>query len=123
MSDAGPDKDEIERFLQDLKEKMKVFQVIFRNREKNLASLATLGITAGARVEFLKKLSYLNYVSGPNKDTLNPDFPDYFEFGLNINGTEVYVKISPGQQGKPVDCMSFHIAEYKLKYHFSKTAK
>lgn len=65
----------------------------------------------------------MNYVSGPNKDTLNKEFPDYFEFGLSINGSEVYVKISPGQQSKPVDCISFHTAEYKLKYHFSKEVK
>jgi len=123
MAGVVPDKEVIERFLQDLKEKMRVFHVVFRNREKNLTSLAALGITAGERVEFLKKLRYLNYLSGPNKDTLNPDYPDYFEFGLSINGTEVYVKISQGQQGKPVDCISFHIAEYKLKYHFSRAAK
>jgi hypothetical protein len=44
--------------------------------------------------------------------------PDFYEFGLSINDKEVYIKLSTGGENKRVDCMSFHIAEYKMNYPF-----
>jgi hypothetical protein len=37
-----------------------------------------------------------DYYSGPNKDTYDTTKPDYYEFGIQIKGKEVYIKISPG---------------------------
>jgi hypothetical protein len=65
-------------------------------------------------------LTHENYSSGPNKDTYDASKPDYFEFGLIIKGKEVYIKLSPGLENKPVDCMSFHVAEYKMNYPFGR---
>ena len=89
-------KHEIELFLSLLKDKIKVFDVAFRPREKNIESLSELDITPSKRLEYLMNLKAEDYYSGPKKDT--------------------YIKISPGLPSKMVDCMSFHIAEFPMNY-------
>lgn len=109
-------KQEIEQFLNQVKEKISVFDVVFRPRGKNLEDLAKLDITAIKRKEYLMNLNAEDYYSGPNKDTYDDTKPDYYEFGIKIKGIEVYIKLSPGLPNKPVDCMSFHIAERPMNY-------
>ena len=49
--------------------------------------------------------------------------PDYFESGIDVKGTEVYIKISLGLHNKRVDCMSFHKAEKPITYYFKNEKK
>ena len=107
---------QVELFLKDLIDKIKYLDIAFRPRDKNLDALAELDITPIKRIEYLFNLRPEDYYSGPNKDTYDPGKPDYYEFGIQIKGKEVYVKISPGLPGKRVDCMSFHIAEFPMTY-------
>jgi hypothetical protein len=109
-------KDQVELFLKEMREKMQILDIAFRPRTKNIDSLAEIDIVPIQRIEYLKKLTYRNYKSGPNKDTHDPNKPDYYEFGIEINGIEVYIKISIGLQGKRVDCMSFHKADAPIIY-------
>ncbi len=109
-------KEEVERFLQQLRDKISIFDVAFRPRGKNTDALAELDIMPYQRLEYLKKLTSANYYTGPNKDTYDATKPDYFEFGLTIKGVEVYIKISLGLENKRVDCMSFHKAERSITY-------
>lgn len=111
-------KRDVEQFLSSLKDKIRVFDIVFRPRDKNLDSLAALDITAAERLRLLIGLTADDYCAGPKPDTMQPDRPDYYEFGLQIKGMDVYIKISPGMPGKPADCMSFHIAERALAYPF-----
>lgn len=113
---------EVEYFLQQLRDKMRFFEVVFRPRDKNIDTLAELDLIPKARIEYLKNLTLEDYYTGPNKDTHDDKRPDYFEFGINIKGEEVYIKISLGLLNKPVDCMSFHKAERPITYPF-KTEK
>jgi hypothetical protein len=107
---------EIEGFLKELKEKIRFFQITFRPRDKNLQALADLDITAIKRLEYIMGLKTENYYAGPKKDTYNATLPDYYEFGIQVKGVEIYVKISNGLTNKPVDCMSFHPAEFPMTY-------
>ncbi len=109
-------KDSVEAFLKEMREKIRFFEIAFRPRGKNLDSIAELDIIPLQRVEYLKQLTYENYKSGPNKNTHETHLPDYYEFGIEINGIEVYIKVSIGLPGKRVDCMSFHKAEQKITY-------
>jgi hypothetical protein len=109
-------KQEVESFLKTLVDKIRYMDIAFRPRDKNLDTLAELEITPVQRIEYLMDLTADDYYSGPNKDTYDPTKPDYYEFGIQIKGKEVYIKISPGLAGKRVDCISFHIAEFPMKY-------
>lgn len=75
-----------------------------------------LTILPSDRLAYIKKLTADNYHSGPKKDNYDPTEPDYYEFGIEIKGTEVYIKISIGQYNKLIDCMSFHKAERAMLY-------
>lgn len=107
---------EIERFLTTLAEKIRFFDIVFRSRSKNLQTLADLDITATKRLECIKNLTADDYYAGPKNDTYNASLPDYYEFGVQINGIEVHIKISIGLANKAVDCMSFHPAEFPITY-------
>ncbi len=112
-------KENVEHFLADFKTKLKIYSVIYRDdRDKNLQALADLEITRAKRTEYLGKLKAEDFCSGPNKDCLNPTMPDYWEFGIKVNKKDIYVKISLGNPNDSVICISFHLAEHKLKYHF-----
>lgn len=107
---------EVEAFLKSLKEKISVFDVAFRPRKKNLDDLATLEISPIKRKEYLLSLTADHYYAGPKNDTYDTTRPDYYEFGIQIKGREVYIKISLGLSNKMADCMSFHIAEFPMNY-------
>ena len=62
-------KQEVELFLNQLKEKIKIFDVAFRPRDKNLDDLAALDITPLKRLEYLMNLKAEDYYAGPKNDT------------------------------------------------------
>ena len=110
--------DEINAFLQDLSEKIKVFDIVFEDREKNRKALTDLEITHKQRIEFIKNMKPQDYISGPNKDTNDTSRPDYWVFGIKVKEQDVYVKVNLGYANKRVVCISFHIAEYPLEFPF-----
>lgn len=109
-------KGEVESFLREMREKIKIFDIAFRPRDKNLEAIAELDILALDRVGYINKLTYENYYMGPTEDTFDTSKPNYYEFGIIINKIEVYIKISLGLNNKRVDCMSFHKAEKPITY-------
>ena len=108
------DKDEVEKFLNELKQKIKVFDIAFRQRDKNIDGLSELGIIPDQRKEIILNLKPEHYSSGPKKDTHDPSKPDYYEFGILLRNKEIYIKLSKGLPNKSVDCISFHIARQKM---------
>jgi hypothetical protein len=111
-------KEQIEDFLKRLKEKIKVFDIIFRDdRGKNLQTLASLEITPTYRKQVVLNIESEDYVEVPIVDTLNK-MGEMWVFGKNVKGQEVYIKIMLGQPGRSTICISFHIAEHPLNYPF-----
>ena len=111
-------KEQVEDFLKRLKEKIKVFDIIFRDdRGKNLQTLATLEITPIYRKQVVLSIEPEDYVEGPIVDTLNK-MGEMWEFGKNVKGQEVYIKITLGQPNSSTICISFHIAEHPLNHPF-----
>jgi len=109
-------KAEVEEFLRNIKDKIKIFEIAFRPRDKNNSALAELDILPRDRIQYIMELTAENYYSGPSKDTYDPGKPDYYEFGIQIKNREVYIKLSLGLPNKRVDCMSFHLAEHPITY-------
>ncbi len=116
-------KEEVEAFLKQFHQKLKIFQIIFRDdRGKNAQTLADLEIAPVYRETVIKELKVIDYSDGPIIDTLH-HLGDMWIFGKDVKGQEVYIKISLGRESCQTICISFHTAEFKMKYPFKKGEK
>jgi hypothetical protein len=77
--------------------------------------LADLEINQSQALEVVKKLEVLDYAEGPIDETVFQG-ADMWVFGKVVKGKEVYIKITMGQQGMQVLCISFHIADHPMQY-------
>lgn len=110
--------DEVETFLNDLKQKIKVHDLIFVEREKNQKTMTELEIYQSDCKKYISQLKIENYYKGPVKDSQYGN--EYWEFGIEIKNKEIYIKLNYGHLNKPVICISFHFAEHKIKHKFKK---
>ena len=111
-------KEQVEEFLKRLKEKIKVFDIIFRDdRGKNLQALAALEIAPTYRKQVVMNIEPEDYSEGPIVDTLNK-MGEMWVFGKDVKGHEVYIKITLGFPNCSTICISFHLAEYPINYPF-----
>ena len=109
-------KEEVNVFLKNFKQKMQIWDVLFRDdRGKNSQTLAELELRPIDRKKVLEKLKVENYCGGPSEEKLYGGSAMWV-FGQVINKKEVYIKITLGVKGASVICISFHIAEHRLKY-------
>lgn len=111
-------KEEVELFLSSFKEKVKIYDIVFRDdRGKNLQTLAELDITPKYRKDVILKLKADDYSEGPIIDTLNR-LGDMWVFGKDVKGREVYIKITMGLPSSSTICISFHLAEHRMSYPY-----
>ena len=111
----SPEK-EVTEFLKDFKNKMGIWDVLFRDdRGKNAQTLAVLELTPNARKIILESLTAKDYSQGPLDEKLYGG-SDMWVFGKTIKKQEVYIKITLGAIGASVICISFHLAEHKMHY-------
>lgn len=107
--------EEVDQFLTAFKVKLKIWDVLFMKRDKNLQTLLDLEISPGHRKQILEELEAIDYSQGPLPDeTFNA--ADMWIFGKTIKGKEVYIKITLGRANLSVICISFHLAEYPMSY-------
>jgi hypothetical protein len=103
-------------FLRDFKEKMKFWDVLFRDdRGKNLQALVELELRPIERKTILEELNPKDYSEGPLEEKLYGG-ADMWVFGKTIKKREVYIKITMGANGSSVICISFHLAQRKMNY-------
>lgn len=111
-------KEEVKRFLDDFFQKMKIWEVRFRDeRRKNTQALLDLEIMPLQRVKLIEAITLSEYSEGPNTDNLHAGAP-LWVFGKWYHGKMIYIKISLGTVNKPVICISFHEAEHGMKFPF-----
>lgn len=116
-------KDEVNSFLAQFHAKAKVFGIVFfGEREKNMNTLAELGITAKFREDMVKQISAEDFYKGPEPNVLN-NLGDMWIFGKAIKNREVYIKITLGLTNNSAICISFHLAEHPIKYPFKEQNK
>lgn len=112
--------DTVKRFLEQLKAKIRIYGVLFRDdRGKNQLTLSKLEIAPQYRVSVIENLTVEDYSEGPLQDTLN-SLGDLWVFGKEIKKEEIYIKVTVSMQGDTPVCISFHIAEHKMNYPFKK---
>jgi hypothetical protein len=109
-------KSEVELFLKEFKEKMRFWDVLFRDeRGKNTQALVDLELRPIERKTALEQLESIDFSEGPLEEKLYGG-ADMWVFGKTIKKKNVYVKITLGAFGASVICISFHLAEYPMNY-------
>ena len=109
---------EVKAFLKDFKEKMKFWDIIFRDdRGKNAQALVDLELRPIERKSILELLEPKDYTEGPLKEKLYGG-ADMWVFGRIIKKKEVFIKITMGAMNSSVICISFHLAQHKMNYPF-----
>jgi hypothetical protein len=107
---------EVASFLKDFKEKMKFWDVLFRDdRGKNAQALVDLEIRPIERKAILETLETKDYSEGPLEEKLYGG-ADMWVFGKTVKNKSIYIKISMGVFGSSVICISFHLAQHKMNY-------
>ena len=107
---------EVAYFLEDFKEKMKFWDVLFRDeRGKNAQALVDLELRPIERKAILEALKTKDYCEGPVAEKLYGG-ADMWVFGKTVKKNEVYIKITMGAMGSSVICISFHLAQHKMNY-------
>ena len=109
---------EVTSFLRNFKEKMKFWDVLFRDdRNKNAQALIDLELRPIDRITVLETLDIKDYSEGPLTETLYKG-ADMWVFGKTVKKKEVYIKITMGAMNSSVICISFHLAQHKINYPF-----
>lgn len=109
---------EVKSFLKDFKEKMKFWDIIFRDdRGKNVQALVDLELRPIERKSILESLESIDYSEGPLEEKLYGG-SDMWVFGKIIKQREVFIKITMGAMNSSVICISFHLAQHKMDYPF-----
>lgn len=111
-------KEDVQNFLDQFHAKMKVFDILFRDdRGKNQKALEELEIKPSYRKVVIESLTVEDYVEGPVVDRINK-LGDMWVFGKDVKGRDVYIKIMISEHGGQTICISFHLADFPLKYIF-----
>lgn len=109
---------EVKAFLKAFKEKMKFWDIIFRDdRGKNAQALVVLEIRPIERKSILELIDFKDYSEGPLKEKLYGG-ADMWVFGKIIKKKEVFIKITMGAMNSSVICISFHLAQHRMHYPF-----
>ena len=112
------DKSIIKSFLQELKAIIKSLGIIFSNRPKNsIQNLADLSITAKMREEIILNLEVEDYSEGPLEETQQGG-TEMWVFGKMIKNQQVYIKLTITKNTGNAICISFHKAEFLMKFPF-----
>jgi len=107
--------EEVEDFLRQFRVKMKIWDILFLSREKNIQTLTDLEITSAQRKKIIEDLEYKDYSEGPLEDKMMGG-ASMWVFGKIIKKREIYIKITLGKANLSVICISFHIAEHPIKF-------
>ena len=91
--------------------------LVFYPRRKNQLGLLDLEISARDRERIIDSLDAQDYYKGPGDDGVLEGH-SYWEFGKQVNGREVYIKLSLGLARGAVFCYSFHPAERTISYSY-----
>lgn len=109
---------EVKAFINKMRELLNQGLFDLVPRRKNLDSIKKAGLMIKHVKEILSNLSYENYSKGPLADIGYKRQGYVWEFGYDIEGTEFYIKLKIEERNRQqyIICLSFHEAEFILKY-------
>jgi len=113
--------EQVQRFLVEFKQIVtKGRGVDLVSRRESLNTLRDLGLTKQNLEQLLLSLSPVNYCVGPKADRDRPG--EVWVFGTHVQDVEIYIKlkIASVSDVRIAKCISFHPAEFSLKYPHKK---
>ena len=115
--------EEINSFLLQAKKAISTKQFAFEERQKNLQTLADHGWTIDDVSSTIEALTYQDYHTGPKPDKNKNYGGEFWEFGYNLGGVELYIKLklTIGFTGQGILCLSFHEQEFRFTYPYKST--
>ncbi len=87
-----PSKDDVEKHIDNLKQKIRGFNLIILEREKNRKTLAELEIVQSDCKDYIGELTCENYFRGPTADMENEG--EFWEFGTMIKEEKFTLKLT-----------------------------
>jgi len=94
--------------------------IFLGNRKKNFETLVALGYLPSHVKQEILSLTPKEYSEGPllDKDQTNYKDESFWIFGKKIQNNLIYIKlkIRKTNEHEETVCMSFHIAEYQMKF-------
>lgn len=106
-------KEEVSRFLKQLKSIKSAGQLSFISRPVNTQTLLDLEITPKQREAYIDQLVVEDYSEGPLENDQHGTDPMWV-FGKTIKDKEIYIKMTIAQLN--VICISFHTSQYSMNY-------
>lgn len=104
--------DHVQKILSDMRYAIDNKKFYPIDRDKNLNTLALLGISWGAVKEEIYNLKEEDYICGPSVDRDDPSSDFFWIFKKKIDGNLIYVKFKVlYQEDGGVRVVSFHIDE------------
>ncbi|MBQ3044563.1 MAG: type II toxin-antitoxin system MqsR family toxin [Clostridia bacterium] len=105
-------KRDVDLFLSDVKNAIRQKNYTPIDRDKNLNTLAQLGITWKDAIDEINELSFSNYIKGPEIDRDFPQHDHLWVFKKGMMGETIYIKLKIlYQNNKSLLVLSFHIDE------------
>lgn len=117
-------KEEVSQYLIRAKKAIAGGRYRFVHREANKAAMARGGILPKHVKGIVFGLTPLDYFNGPSSEKQNSEFPpgEYMEFGCDVNGVEMYVKLKLEfiEGDEYCVCMSLHEPQKPIRYPYKK---
>jgi len=90
-------------------------QFVSAQRANTLSTVAHLGITLAQARECVLGLTEGNYYRGPITDK-SLHGGEYWEFGVSVQGREVFIKIKVDATNQIAVCFAFHFPDSPMVY-------
>ena len=88
---------------------------VFANRGNTLSTVAHLGITLAQARECVLGVTEKDYYRGPIADK-SPHGGEYWEFGVSVQGREVFIKLKVDTTNQVAVCFAFHFPDSPMVY-------
>ncbi|MBQ8860678.1 MAG: type II toxin-antitoxin system MqsR family toxin [Ruminococcus sp.] len=107
-------KADVEILLQDMRDAIDSGHYCPEDRDKNLNTLAALGITWDDAIDEIRDLKFCDYIKGPEVDHDYPKTDKLWVFKKNVLGNTIYIKFKIEYLiDKDLKVLSFHIDEWE----------
>lgn len=126
MAGNNATKEEVEAFLNEFKEKAKVFGIVYNDdKGENRQTLFDLELFGSKRDQYILDLRPEDYYQGPDENDYDRDEGPVWMFGIGIKKRgkkkrlPVYIKIyNTKAEGASNYCISFHVAKFEMSFPY-----